>query len=117
MIKKIILSILYLCLLNACQTPPQSKNPNSIAIQQSYMQQPQPINKGSPKIKLNDISKKQFNSNDRIEESKKNGIVSQIKIKNRNNFPDYYLYPEIQNQLQINNPPNVISPVMFEIRW
>lgn len=114
MIKKIILFIVYLFLLNSCQAP-QPQNPNSIAVQQSFTQ-PQPT-KNTPKFKLNNIAKKQFNSNDRIEENKKNGIVSQIKIKNRNHFPDYYLYPEIQNQLQINNPPNVISPVMFEIRW
>ena len=54
----------------------------------------------------------------RIEEDRVNGKVTEIKVRNRGNMPDYYIYPSPQQDMNINNQPdrNMSTPT-WQIRW
>ncbi len=54
----------------------------------------------------------------KIEEAKANGgVVTEIKVNNRGDVPDYYLYPNQQQNLNINNPQKSISTPTWQFNW
>lgn len=54
-------------------------------------------------------------SSQRIQEDRNSGAVTEIKVQNRGNLPDYYIYPSKQQNLNINNQ-NVSTPT-WQINW
>lgn len=53
-----------------------------------------------------------------IEEGRNNGgIVTQIKVNNRGDIPDYYIYPTQQHNLNINNPQRNMAPPTWQLNW
>jgi hypothetical protein len=53
-----------------------------------------------------------------IEEGRNNGgIVTQIKVNNRGDIPDYYIYPTQQYNLNINNPQRNMVPPTWQLNW
>lgn len=52
----------------------------------------------------------------RIQERRANGVVTEIKVKNRGNIPDYYIYPEAPQPTN-DNMPNKVSPPTWQINW
>ncbi len=59
------------------------------------------------------------NSNQRtIDEDRSNGQVTQIKVDNGNDIPDYYMYPSQQQQLNTNSTPDKnLSTPSWQISW
>lgn len=52
----------------------------------------------------------------RIQEQRNNGVVTEIKVNNRGNIPDYYIYPEAPRPSN-DNMPNKVSPPTWQINW
>lgn len=53
-----------------------------------------------------------------IQEDRSNGQVTQIKVDNGNDVPDYYIYPSQQQNLNTNSTPdkNLATP-SWQISW
>ncbi len=53
-----------------------------------------------------------------IQEDRSNGTVTQIKVDNGNNLPDYYMYPSQQQDLNTNSTPGKdLSTPSWQISW
>lgn len=59
------------------------------------------------------------NTNHRtIQEERSNGQVTQIKVDNGNDIPDYYMYPSQQQNLNTNSTPDKnLSTPSWQISW
>ena len=54
----------------------------------------------------------------RIEEQRGNGgAVTSIKINNRGNIPNYYIYPNQQPNQNVNDPQRNISTPTWQLNW
>jgi hypothetical protein len=53
-----------------------------------------------------------------IQEERSNGAVTQIKVDNGNDIPDYYMYPSQQQNLNTNSTPDKnLSTPSWQISW
>lgn len=53
-----------------------------------------------------------------IQEDRSNGTVTQIKVNNGNDIPDYYMYPSQQQNLNTNSTPDKnLSTPSWQISW
>ena len=53
-----------------------------------------------------------------IQEDRSNGTVTQIKVDNGNDIPDYYMYPSQQQDLNTNSTPGKdLSTPSWQISW
>lgn len=66
------------------------------------------------------VSSSSVVSEPRIQEERKNGgVVSEIKVNNKGDVPDYYIYPSQQQQDSVvNNRPDMnVSTPNWQINW
>ena len=53
-----------------------------------------------------------------IQEDRSNGTVTQIKVDNGDDIPDYYMYPSQQQNLNTNSTPDKnLSTPSWQISW
>ena len=84
--------------------PPQSLNnaPNTITIIDDEASAPATITQN----KLKTESEVAENKHPRIEEDRgAGGTVNQIKVENKGSIPTYYIYPPLQQDLNLNSAP------------
>jgi hypothetical protein len=52
-----------------------------------------------------------------IEDRGPGGAVNKITVDNPGNMPNYYIYPSTQQELNVNDNPNRISPPSWQYSW
>ncbi len=52
-----------------------------------------------------------------IEDRGPGGAVNKITVDNPGKIPDYYIYPSSQQDLNINDNPNRVSPPSWQYSW
>lgn len=52
-----------------------------------------------------------------IQEERSNGTVTEIKVNNGNDLPNYYMYPSQQNTSSKNNSDSNITTPTWQISW
>lgn len=102
---------------NDIPKPPQNLNASTNDTQTTHLS-PAP-NKRSPSGSISSAeSTNSYVPFTRVEEQKSSGgVVTEIKVNNRGDVPDYYLYPNQRQDLNINNPQKGISTPTWQFNW
>lgn len=96
---------------NNIQRPPQKVSAADAAA--PNMNQIQPVqNSAKGKVQASNVQK-----TSRIQEQRDSGgSVTQVKVTNSHDIPDYYIYPNKQ-PIDSNAPSSVVMPPSWQINW
>ncbi len=92
--------------------PPQkiSESDTAIAVKESALKHNSSAPQGSNPVT--------YPNQRTIQEYRSNGTVTQIKVDNGNDIPDYYMYPSQQQDLNTNSTPGKdLSIPSWQISW
>ncbi len=92
--------------------PPQKvdESNTAVAVKESTSKASSSTAQGSPPVT--------YQNKRTVQEDRANGTVTQIKVDNGNNLPDYYMYPSQQQDLNTNSTPGKdLSTPSWQISW